>query len=81
MSVRVLPLPFVRKLTKSWGGEDPCLWWGNFPRKIQNMIIIYPEILLSVAILGLVLYGLNAPAFKLSIGSLLIMAVMISFPF
>lgn len=80
MSVRVLPLPFVRKLL---GGKDPCLWWwgGETPRKIQNMIIIYPEILLSVAILGLVLYGLNAPAFKLSIGSLLIMAVMISFPF
>lgn len=44
------------------------------------MIIIYPEILLSVVILSLVLYGLNAPAFKLSIGSLLIITVMISHP-
>lgn len=41
------------------------------------MIIVYPEILLSVAILSLILYGLNVPAFKLSIGSLLI-AGMIS---
>ena len=35
---------------------------GELSRKIQNMIIILPEILLSVAILSLVLYGLNVPA-------------------
>lgn len=43
------------------------------------MIITTPEVLLSIVILSLVLYGLNFPTFKVSIGALLIIGIVVSF--
>jgi len=40
-------------------------------------IIETPEVLLSIVVLSLVLYGINLSALKLSIGVLLIIGIMI----
>lgn len=40
-----------------------------------------PEVLLSIVVLGLVLYGINFSTFKVSIGVLLIIGIVISFGF
>nr|YP_001648493.1 NADH dehydrogenase subunit 2 [Topsentia ophiraphidites]ABW83855.1 NADH dehydrogenase subunit 2 [Topsentia ophiraphidites] len=42
-------------------------------------IITTPEVLLSIVVLSLVLYGINLSALKISIGVLLIIGIMISF--
>nr|YP_009020819.1 NADH dehydrogenase subunit 2 [Polymastia littoralis]AHM12900.1 NADH dehydrogenase subunit 2 [Polymastia littoralis] len=43
------------------------------------MIIMYPEVLLSLVVLSLVLYGINLSTFKVSIGVLLIIGIVIGF--
>jgi len=47
----------------------------------KYMVIMSPEVLLSIVVLGLVLYGINFSTFKASIGVLLIIGIMISFGF
>ena len=43
-----------------------------------EIIITTPEVLLSIVVLSIVLYGINLPTLKISIGVLLIMVIMIS---
>uniref|UniRef100_A0AAU8HQ28 NADH:ubiquinone reductase (H(+)-translocating) n=1 Tax=Porifera sp. TaxID=3140030 RepID=A0AAU8HQ28_9METZ len=43
------------------------------------MTIMYPEVLLSLVVLSLVLYGINLSTFKVSIGVLLIIGIVIGF--
>lgn len=45
------------------------------------MILMSPEVLLSIVVLSLVLYGINLSTFKASIGGLLIIGIVISFGF
>ena len=47
-------------------------------RQMFEIIITTPEVLLSIVVLSIVLYGINLPTLKISIGVLLIMGIMIS---